>query len=685
MPTLQQFVQRLVPMAKDKKKHKHYDHVVGLSRELYRPLMTGADADHLIRRFNLREDEDAYKQRLRLTQLITPAITNTLMAPARKLPKVRPTVNTVSFDANTKTPSGTSADQLEEKLEEALSTFYAGKGVDHYLGSVLLDQGAIDPNAFCMVLFGDFDAKEETPKIYPSIISSADAWNYEYQNGVLQWLLVHRDYEYEQTTQARTVTRGGRIETSQLQEPKKAMGHAWWLYTDNYHIMLLQVDKGRVNSATIGQVMTGEGVPIGDTMPAMGTRNAYWLRTAKDELYEVVFYEHKSGAVQGFRLGFVPDHRTKGETMVNLWHAAMPYLLKGVKAGSELDLSAALHAFLQKLSYENPCPGHWGQNGTHTPCDHGRDPGGHACKACNGSGFSVHRSGQDHITLAMPRDADQAFDLSKLTHYVQLPVEVLEWQDKYVDKLERACYRAVYNSDRFRPADATTTTATGDIIDLQSIYDTLKPAADWYSQSRILIVKLTASAVVGSESLAKLSVHHEFPRNMRFESTSERVKLLADLRNAGASNGALMQVDNAILEDLYIDDPESLKKAQTMAWFDPFVGKKEDTILALISQDLCTREAKVMWTNQSGIYDEAEARMLEKGLSFYDLTRRKQREVLDEIIAELIAKIDGQADEPMPRLRTGTEEEEDDDEGSAAPGEGDEANLPPSPGESATA
>lgn len=676
----------MLPLVARKKTHAHYKHVVELSTKYYRPLATGKDAEHLLQQFNKREDAEAFKQRKRLTQMITPAICNTLMVPPRKIPKVRPVVDIAQFNGKEEGKPESSEDK-DQKLGEAASKFHAGKGVDHYLGSVLLDQGAIDPNAFCLVLYNDFDQRYESPQPYPSIVSSADAWNYQYLNGELEWLLVHRDYHYEVREAGDAPGRTPRNAKPEAPKEKKTKkGHAWWIYTSQHHVMMLQVDKGKAASQLEGVVFDSSGNGVDGSIVTMEARETYWYRPTKDELYEVVFYEAKVGKVQAFRLGYVPDQTTKGETMVSIFQPAMPYLMKVVKAGSELDLSASLHAFLQKISYENPCRGWTSPEGTHFECNDGLQSGGDSkCKACQGTGYEVHTSGQDHITLRIPRSKDEAIDLSSLTHYVQLPVEVLNWQDGYVDKLERAAYRAVYNSDRFQSANATTTTATGDIIDLQAVYDTLYPCSQWYSRARVLIYELIASFVVGSESLKDLEVAHEFPRNMRFETMAERVALMKALREAGASNGALAQVDDMILDDLYVDDPHARRRAAVMAAFDPFQGKAEATIVTLISQDLCTREDKVFWTNQNRVYSEAEARAEDKGLVFWEMARKKQRELLDEIIQEIIDDIDASAEAAGVDQRNGLglnpEEEEEGDEPPAKKKEGD---VPPSPGGKAT-
>lgn len=684
MIKLPQAVRIALPMVSKKTKHQHYTHVVGLMEKLYRPIVTGEKAEHLIQQFNQRESKEAYDQRIRLTKLITPAITNTIMGPARKVPKVKPVVDVATY--------GVDKAELDVKLKKATADFYSGKGVDHFFGAVLLDQGAIDPNAFCLVLHDTVPDRYEEPLVYPSIISCADAWNFEYFNGELQWLWVHRVHEYEEKVVKDAPVKGKQIvrQDGKL-APKKKKGHAFWLYTDLHHLMFTQVDKTTITSLMEGLIMDKNGNPVDvEAAVTFAKRNQYYYRVSKDELYEVSFYEQASGKVQAFRLGYVPDARTYGETMVSLWNPAMPFIMKGIKAGSELDLSAALHAFLQKLQYANPCRGYTDEEGRHSECNDGYVPGGNIkCKGCKGTGWEVHTSGQDHITMRMPRSKDEFLNLAEMVHYVQLPVEVLTWQDNYVDKLERKCYGAVYNSDRFKDVNATTTTATGDIIDLQSVYDALKPVADWYSRSRVLTYHLIAAFGVSSEGLDKLQITHEFPRNMRFETLNERVNLLKALRDAGASSSSLQQVNDELLEDLYVDDPAGLKKAQTMASFDPFIGKTEQAIVSMISQDLTTKELKVFWTNMSKVFSEAEVRASEKAVNFYDMERTKQQDLLDEIVDELIEEMDAQAEEALERAQAamGTSEGGDGTDAGGNPGDEEDATgkgLPKSPGNDAT-
>jgi hypothetical protein len=294
----------------------------------------------------------------------------------------------------------------------------------------------------------------------------------------------------------------------------------------------------------------------------------------------------------------------------------------------------------------------------------------------------VITTAQDHMTIRLPRTKEEFLDLANLVHYVQLPVEVLNWQDGYVDKLEQKCYRAVYNTDRFR-LDQVSTTATGDIIDLQSVYDAVQPVAEWWSQVRVKTYRLVGRFVIDEATAKNMTVSHAFPRNLRFETVSEMVNLRKSMKEAGLAGAMLSQVDRDLIEHLYVDDPTAMKRALCMQSFDPFAGKDEATCTQLISQDLTTREIKVFWTNMSYVFSECEERAAEKGLDFYGLTRVKQQELIDQVVQELVEEIEASAEQMQPRPALGVA-----GDGTGA-GEGDSApngsELPPSPGNNATA
>jgi hypothetical protein len=670
-----------LPLITEKTKHPNYKHVNDLAWKKYRPLYTGEDKKDLLVRFNPRENQAEFDQRDRLTILVTPAVINNIMGPVRKVPKVAPVVNVATFGRDNK--------KEDDQLAIAASTFYAGKSVDHYFGSILLDQASIDPNAFCLVLFDDFDHRYEKPIPYPTIVSCKDAWNFGYANGNLSWLLVHRPIKY---TEKKVVevpqARKKNVPTGKDDTVEMKDGNAFWMYTDNINTKFEQVDRSKITSTVEGIVITSTGKVVEDfETVTTKVRDKYYYRASSEELYEVSFYQHDSGMVQAFRLGCIPDQTTTGDTMVSFWQAAMPYLMKSVKSGSELDLSATLHAFLQKISQLPDCRGYMDEKGTKFECNQGYEAGGNTkCRACKGSGLDNHTSGQDHIAIALARNPDERVDIKSLVGYVDLPVDVLNWQDTYVDKLVKECYAAVYGSDRFKNVGETT--ATGDIIDLQGVYDALKPVADWYSRNRVLVYKLITSLQFGKDKLKKLTCQHEFPRNLRFETLGERVGLFIKMREAGASTGDLAEINNAVMDDVYADDQEALLRSRVMSSFDPFLGKTEAAVMQMSALGFATKEDLVLWTNWNYVFTEAVARTKGKQkegevIDFWRMDRSEQRKVIDEIVGELMESLNEESEAAMERAQLGMEGDgADPADPSADPASED--NLPDSPGNKAT-
>jgi hypothetical protein len=588
-----------------------------------------------VHRFNKRETKGDHEQRIRLTVATSPAIINKAMGPVRKIPRVKPNVNRADFGLERKDDT--------TKLAEAEGRFFAGKSVAHWLGSVALDYGAIDPNAFCLISFDDFDARYETPRAYPTLISCKDAWNFEYANGDLQWLLVHRDITYIDLAEQAKAKKAKGTDP----EVKKKAGHWFCLYLPDHHVVFTQVDGSTIKDKVEGLLIEEDGTTLkgfepGSTVepePVMAQPGRYYYRVSKEELYAVTFYQHDSGRVQAFRMGWKLDQETEGRTLVSCWHAGMPYLLKGIKAGSELDISASLHAFLKEYSYGSRCLGYTDRSGDqpiHFDCNNGTDAGGHICKACGGDGMFRHKSGQDHVTLPLPPPGRELLDLSKLHHYAELDVATLEWQDKYVDKVGKLVYESVYNSEPLS-RDQVQPTATAELKDNENVYDTLQPGCSWYAEAMVLIRELIATYTVKDRK--GFVNQYQFPRNLRFESIGDLVALQQALKTAGASAALMVQVQGDIMDHLFVDDERALQRAKAMVSFDPFAGKDEATIVSLISQDLTTKELKVFWTNMAYVFAEAEERTADVGMDFYELTRPKQQEMLDEIVGELITAL----------------------------------------------
>lgn len=593
-----------VPRIISKSKHQDYDRTCELSRK-YRALMTGEDLDYLMRQFNRRESDAEFEQRKRITKHITPSIVETLMNPARKLQGVKPVVDKIDF--------GKDNDTKAQELRNILADFNGGRDVDYYLGS-LVEPSDADPNAFVLLTFDNFDQRYEKPTTYPVLIGCEDVYDFQYFNNELQYLWIHRCIQYP-------------ISTDPSGKVTMTAGEKFVLYVDDFHIVFSQVKEDSVVGNVEGRYLDQFGQPIeiltNDSV-AFGADALYYFRVNKTTLYQVTFYDQNSGQVPAFRIGCKTDQYTNNRTCVNRWHSALPYLEKSLKQVSELDLTTALHAFPQKLQYVGKCHARNCNAGWIGPNQEKE------CESCKGTGLQTITSAQDHMQFPLPARGEDLRDLSMMTHYVQLPVDLIQQMRDIVKDTRTDAIKAVFSSDVFaRPAVARTATEAN--IDMQSVYDAEQPHAMWWGFVRCIIVKVVAAY---NDMDKDLRVVFRFPRNFKFDTLDDLIARLKNLSVASPSARSMVNMD--VLAQLYIDDPDALKKAQTQERFNPFPGLEDATIMSIIVSNAATERSAFIWVEMASIFNEAEAQFEGKEVEFYDLDETKQRKVIDEIVTRML-------------------------------------------------
>lgn len=599
--------------------HEHYNHVTELA-EKYKAFATGEGMGQYLKRYNSRETEPEFEQRELLTIYVTKAIWGTANKPKEKVGTVEPLVKVVQYKDGDATK--------KKDIDNSIGTFYGTEDVDYYLSEIWMRWEELDPNAFILITFDTIDNRFNKPIPYATEISSADAVNYEYSNNILQFLVINRKIDY--------VTK----EATDKKSETTAEGNYYTIYVDNDQISFTQIDL-KLNAAAnlqIGVIYTKdsrEPVEIGST----NKTTTYIVRTSKENLFEVKFFEPKTGYVPAFRVGALRDKSTDGQTTVNLIDNAMPHFEKVTKTGSELDISFSKHAFPQKVSYAPPCPGDIVGG---IACINGKTANGIPCAVCGGSGLQLHMSASDAIVIRLPKSPEQAFDLNKLVAYVVVPIDIVKMLDEYVDKEEAKCMRAVYNSNIYEK-DSITDTATGRLIDMQSVYDALAPIAARYSFAWKFIVQTIAIYRSIAEGLI---IEHKFPKDFKFESVADKLNKLTFAKNGGANQQVMDSMNEDLLQLIYADRPEMLKEAQVKRRFNPFNGKDDTTILSIIQSGETTSYNKTMYLFWSQIFVDAEQTALKPApikqadqkeqlvepTNFYDWSYEKQKALIDTLI-----------------------------------------------------
>lgn len=571
----QQILERFFRVADKGERHPYYSRTTELAT-LYRTLVTGDGMDQLMRRFTRRESEAQFRQRQEITQHITSAVVENILDVFRKVPRsnVR---RELSYN-------GGNSDAKKAELEGALSTFWGGdKSADDWCALRLLELNSTDPNAWVVLEWADYDYRYDTAHPYPFEVSSHNALDYKHdERGELLYLIARSVSVY-----------GAGLERLTL-------------YQRTRHISLDQLPPGETRADAV---------------------------TYAGKVYVVTEHPpHGLDFVPAFRIGYKRDQFTEGHTFVSPYHSAVPYLMNTIKSKSELDLTAALHAFPLVIRVAEDCdePGcNGGEIETYEP---GKPAQRHTCARCNGTGKRKPTTTQEEILVSAPSSPDGLVDLEKLLVYKTPPVEIIEWQERYVEALTRKAKQAVFNTDIFSRAEIAET-ATSKVIDLQNVYDTLFPFARRFAEAWEWIVGGVAKITSRD---ADLYVRMLVQRDFKLKSFDDLLDDLKAANDTGASPAVRQYLNTDIARAMFADEPQAFMRWQVRERFNPFSGQRDENILLFLAGNLVPPAKKVLYANLGSIFDELETEYAGQGIDFYQLEYTRQKAAVDEKVQSLM-------------------------------------------------
>ena len=350
--------------------------------------------------------------------------------------------------------------------------------------------------------------------------------------------------------------------------------------------------------------------------------------------------EHNLGYVPAYRVGYYRDLATGGETFVNPLHACEPYLLKTVKANSEFDLTATLIALAQQIRYGKEC--------TDESCYKGYYDNGEACNTCGGDGVrATASSAQDSIVIPIPKNPEERIPLDELIKWVSPPVDIVKWQEDYIEGLTRKCTKIMFNSDLFTKSEVAET-AHGKNLDMQNVYDTLHPFA--ISYARIWTFGTKAFAAL-TDMDKKLVANLTFGKDFKLKTLDS---LILDLSTANNLNNAALKahLNDDIAEIIFSEKPLELQRYKLKEFYNPFKGKTEAEIKGLMASDFVALPQKVLHANAGYIFDQLEVEFSKKTgtgeqNNFYLLKREEQETAIYAKVNEIIEAIKGENPEPV--------------------------------------
>ena len=571
----------LTRIVKDEVKHKDYDRVVELAGTYYK-MVTGDGLSDLLRQVTSRESDVEFEMRKLLTNSIIPPTLSSTKLPFQKVVRKQPLVRKIDWETGT-------IEEKKAELEKSIQVYWGDSSLEKYLEYAFVDYNYIDPNAFIITEFDEFDAKKEKAKPYPFLATSSQAIMFEIKNNILEYLVIQLPVKFKR-------------------DDIDVDGFSYTMYLGADTIKLTEV---------------GEKVP------------EFEYVEINEKIYKLELFNPKAKKVPARRVGFRRDAQTQGRTFVSCFHDVIPYLNKTLKIDSELDLSAALTAFPQRIMYVGSCKA----------CNKGKQPNGDDCPVCNGTGKEpFHNSAMDVITLDMPRDPQDIISLDQILVYKSPPVELLTFQKDYINELRASVYMMMFNKELYSKAEVAAT-ATEKVIEIDNMNDTLNPFARSLSSMWEHVVDDIATFTDKGQDII---LEHIYPTDFKFKNLSGLMAELKAAKDADASTSTIAAIEDDINELLYADRPDELKIIRIKNSVNPFRGYSEENVRLLLSQKLTTEDNAILWSNLEGIFNDLEQEHITPWL--YDMSYDKILALVDGKVAEYKQQMKSEV--PQPPVNT---------------------------------
>lgn len=593
MITIDEGLQIISPRIIRNTRHEHYARTVD-RRKLYHAMLTGDDIEEYLMRFDQREDLAQFKARKKITQQCVSPACNEAVAHFDKLARYPNIKKELRYD--------TGAERIE-RLHEALRLFCNEGDVQEYLAGEFDRRSLIDPNAFLVLDFGDFDAAAgEVPRVYGVYVDCDNVIDFDYlPNGELDYLFIEQYFDVFD------------------KEGNSTQVRDYVGYLGDDMLLCEQIHENRVP--------TKRGAIIG-TLEAGHT--SYSIRALNPQ----------AGQVQAFRLGYIKDPITNYKTCVSPLDKAETVVMDLNNDKSEYDTTKRFHVFPQKFQFAAPCPG----ESDMVSCRGGRTPDHQVCSVCKGSGVKIHMSSSDVITLPLPKDKDDYFiKLADMTHYAKPDIEIIKHLREDVESSKLAIKRAIFTAESAVKTDGALKiedTATKEVIKQDDMSNILLP----YGLQRSRAFKFIVYQIAAFNDIRDgLTVLYEYPQSLRLETIEELQEKYAVLVASKASLTLLDDIDAEIGAKRFMDDPDGLKRYNTWRLHRPFRNMASEEIEFIIGAGLVPKWLQVLW----GAYDHVMTELENTEKTFYDMQYSKQRELIKAATQLLVTDLEPEEPEPF--------------------------------------
>lgn len=567
--TQSQAIELLYKIIQENKRHPLYDRCCELSQE-YKAYSLGEGIDEKLHRFTATETEQAFELRKEITVNICKSIVNSSMSVFNRVPRTE----AVKVEWMAKDPA-----EFNHVLD-----YFGRYGFDQYLVNRLPKLCEIDPNSFIVYEFNGTDGKR-LAQPYPYEVYSENAIDYEYKNSDLLYLVDWQCVEVPEELKEQT---------------DKEILNKYTIYTAEGACTYIEQ---AINKEGIVNVFDNESlVNIGE--------NTYQL------LIPQPYNLEQTPATQ---VGYLTDDENNGKCFVNQYHYGIPFLEKILKTNSELDITMARHAHMQKIQYVRKCTA----DGCSIDTDGVYKVDGHCCSTCDGTGIiDITRGGLEFIYLPLPDSPQDIVSLDNIVKYIQIPVEIANLQRDYIKEMTDYFRKAIFNTDIFTRSEIADT-ATAKILETENLYDTLYLYAVNYA-----MVKEEGLMIIANIIDREITVITRVGKDFKLLNKTELLTMLQTAQAAGANDEVIGLINKELVRAMGGD--EVLYDLQRRLI--PFAGKTKEMVMLTLSQLKTNDRMRLKYMLGNDILKELAG----NDPKFLELNFQRQKELFESEIDKFV-------------------------------------------------
>lgn len=551
-------------------RHRDYNRTVEVAEWSF-SMMTGEDQAQALIKYQTKETKEQKEQRVRITSSKTQYASEKVAKFFNEVHRSDVVVDELRYQDDTDNK------KLLE-LREALKHYAEGGNYKAFTDESYYHENFYDANCWDITEWYINEALQVCP--YKLTVDARDSLDFRVTHGITEYLIIRQPVYFKLANDTTVEVQYAHA------DPTKAANLNQKRDTDSvpgFEMCYKYTFYGRGETQEV-LIMPTKGQFFEDEWPDFERQQII----IKDKLVTVLVRElfQDLDFVPAQRPGYYRDPLTKRRTFVSPLYPATKLYDDLMKNKSEYDLTKTLHGFYQKFQYVERCKPCEGQG--YMVDGKGAEV---TCRRCKGKGKLSHTTVQDIVEITLPHDPTQIIDLSKMTHYAQIPEFIVTMQKGDVDEAVKDIFSVIFNETLFERSEVSVT-ATENKLNWRSVYNALHPYAAnlvQYHKNGIYFIH----RILGIKG--ELVNNYGITKDYNMETVNEVIDQRGKAVTAGSPNAIVSAFDLKVLEKLHQNDPGFIDQYKAIERLRPLKDKTQSEVIVITGQLPMSSKLKTQW------------------------------------------------------------------------------------------